>query len=172
MNFESYGPFQFDRCMPDGWHVQFWNGVENSEAGLSAAIGCYAFCITSHRGTTLPWYIGKTMNQNGFKNEVFASQKLNHYKQAMANTPRGTPQVMLFPLMTNNWGFSSGRKAGKACIDWLETTLIGMAITKNHDLINTSQTSFHRNVYVNGLIGEQYPGRPHQAAAFARSVFC
>ncbi|EEX08761.1 hypothetical protein SL1157_0780 [Ruegeria lacuscaerulensis ITI-1157] len=46
-----------------------------------------------------------------------------------------------------------------------------MALSQNPEIANTSKTRFHREVYVNGIIGEQFQGRPSNGANFAKRAF-
>ena len=170
MVFETYGPFNVEREFLEGWHGRFWETVEASVGGLSYAIGCYAFCLTF--GTkALPWYVGKTINSNGFQAEVFHDHKMNQYRNILKDKPRHRASIFLFPLMTKNFLFSEDRTNGSQVIDRLEKTLIGMALSKNPNLANIRDTKFLRDIYVNGILGEQWPGRRSVAASAARSVF-
>ncbi len=176
MNFESCGPFDFSRERTGHWRKNFWESVEYYWGGLSNAVGCYAFCIDNGRRVR-PWYVGKTIAKGGFQDEVFTSHKLDHYSSILApgdeerSYRRGRPCIVLFPLVTDTWRLSNNRSSSDAYIDWLETTLIGMALSKNPEIANSSKTRFHREVYVNGLFGEQYQGRPSNGANFAKRVF-
>lgn len=176
MNFESCGPFEFPRKRAGYWRRDFWHEVELSWEGLSAAVGCYAFCL-KHGRTVRPWYVGKTVAKGGFRDEVFTPHKLDHYQTILAPAEtegayrRGHPCILLFPLVTDTWQLSANRSSSQPYIDWLETTLIGMALSQNPEIANTSKTRFHREVYVNGLIGGQFQGRRSNGALFARQAF-
>lgn len=177
MLFESCGPFYLDRRKLESWGKRaFWQEVDTYWPSLSSAVGCYAFCLESQRGVA-PWYVGKTIAQNGFKGEVFQEHKINHYQEIVRPTFRGRkfrtgkPCILLFPLVTKNFTLSKNRSSSDAYIDWLETTLIGMALSASPDIANTSKTRFHRDVYVHGLIGNQFSGRPSDAAQYAKRAF-
>ena len=174
MLFETYGPFDLERDFSDGWHGRFWEAVEDAKEGLSNAIGCYAFCLT-HGTRILPWYVGKTINLNGFQAEVFARHKMDHYRKILKNKTKHRASIFLFPLMKEGtgwwWSFSKNKTNGGQVIDRLEKTLICMALSKNPDLANIRDTKFQRDIYVNGILGGQWPGRPSKAASAARSVF-
>ena len=176
MNFDSCGPFEFPRVREGRWRINFWQEVEESWIGLSNAVGCYAFCIDN--GHTLrPWYVGQTLAQGGFEAEVFTQHKLEHYTLILdpgdeqRGRRRGRPSIILFPLVTDNWELSASRNRSRPYVDWLEKTLIGMALSRNPDIANIGNTLFHRQVYLNGVIGAQYPGRPTGGATFARRAF-
>lgn len=171
MNFESYGPFELDRKFSHRWRSKFWKNVETTEPHLSNTIKCYVFCL-QFGSKTLPWYVGQTINQNGFQGEVFQQHKVDHYRDIMAKNSRHRPMIMLFPLMTDTyWNFSKSRKTGLGAIEWLETTLISMALSVNPEIANTSKILFPNNVFVNGVIGTQFPGRKSNAGKFANALF-
>jgi hypothetical protein len=176
MNFESCGPFHFPRERTGHWRKIFWQDVEEYWEGLSSGVGCYAFCIDNGRRVR-PWYVGKTLAQGGFQDEVFTPHKLDHYAEILAphdedkSYRRGKPCILLFPLVTDTWRLSNNRSSSEPYVDWLETTLIGMALSQNPEIANTSKTRFHREVYVNGLIGGQFQGRPSNGANFAKQAF-
>jgi hypothetical protein len=176
MNFESCGPFLFPRERTGQWQKEFWQVVDNYWEGLSNAIGCYAFCISNGQKVR-PWYVGKTLAQGGFRDEVFTPHKILHYTEILnpqdkeKSYRRGKPCILLFPLVSDTWRLSKSRANSNGFVDWLETTLIGMALSQNPEIANTSKTRFHREVYVNGLIGGQYQGRPSTGANFARKAF-
>jgi len=174
MNFESYGPFKLDwEDETHRWRANFWNEIESQEKyeGLSTAIGCYVFCL-KFGDKYVPWYVGQTINQNGFKGEVFESHKIDHYDELMEEKPRHKPYLMFFPLMTEeHWNFSKNRSQGKEQIEWLETTLISMAINANPDLRNSAKTMYSRYIYVNGIMGEQDYGRRTNDARAAAKMF-
>ena len=172
MNFETYGPFEINWWKDnDRWEADIWKGIEEVCEGLSAAIGCYVFCLR-WGDKYLPWYVGKTINKNGFKGEVFQKHKLDHYENLMNVKPNHKPHLMLFPLMTDeHWNFSKNRSQGSDTIEWLETTLITMAHAANPEIKNKSKTSKLHYVYVNGLVGSQYAGRKSDAAKVAAQMF-
>ena len=174
MNFESYGPFELDwNDDSTQWRANFWKEIEAQERyeGLSSAIGCYVFCL-KYGNKLAPWYVGKTVNQYGFKGEVFESHKVDHYDELMEEKSRHKPHLMFFPLMTEEtWNFSKNRSQGEEQIDWLETTLIGMAYAANPELRNSSKTKYFRNAYINGIMGEHYYGRRTNDARAAAALF-
>lgn len=173
--FDSYGPFEaprFDLEEPRSqWRARFWEGVSTkSNVNLGSAIGCYVFCL-SRGSKAKPWYVGKTVNREGFSGECLEPHKLSHHSTLMEAKRTHTPALMLFPLLTEGWGLSYAYSHGDAAIDWLETLLIGMAIRANPTISNVSKTRFHREVYVHGLVGRQFQGRPSNGAGFAKRLF-
>ena len=171
MLFETYGPFHLERDFSNNWRSRFWADVEDSDEGLSNAIGCYAFCLTF--GTkTLPWYIGQTIGSKGFQAEVFTDHKMTHYRNILEDNRRHRASIFLFPLMTAKWSFSENRTGrSRRAIDWVEKTLIGLALDKNSSLANNRDTGMKKDVYVNGILGGQWPGPLNKAASIARFVF-
>lgn len=172
MYFNSFGPFYIHKDFPNGWRSEFWNRIEKREEGLSTAIGCYVFCL-KHGKKTLPWYVGKTVANNGFRDEVFEiKHKIPLYRQFIKKFSYHRPSILLFPLLTETkWAFSKNRSEGGSTITWLEKTLIGMALARNPEIANIATTKLHRKVYVNGVLGKQFQGPPSLDAQFARSVF-
>jgi len=173
MNFESYGPFELDWEDENRWRANFWNAIEQQEKyeGLSSAIGCYVFCLR-YGDKFVPWYVGQTINKDGFTGEVFQSHKVDHYNAIMAIKPQHKPHFMFFPLMTaEHWNYSKNRSQGAAQIDWLETTLISMAYAANPEIRNTSKTMYTRSIYVNGIMGEHSYGRRTNDARAATRMF-
>lgn len=176
MNFESCGPFYYPRERTGHWRKIFWQDVEKYWEGLSSGVGCYVFCIDNGQRVR-PWYVGKTLAKGGFQDEVFTSNKLDHYTEILSpqdedrSYRKGKPCILLFPLVTEKGLLSRNRSSSEPYVDWLETTLIGMALSQNPEIANTSKTRFHREVYVNGLIGGQFQGRPSRGADLAKKVF-
>jgi hypothetical protein len=172
MLFDAFGPFDFPRLRGDGerWRTVFWNEVEDAWTGLSEAVGCYVF-VLEHGHNKVPWYVGMTMAQGGFRAEIFQQHKLDHYTEILLR--RGTPKILLFPLVTNgrSWRLSNSVKSSKSSILWLEKTLIGMALSQNPEIRNMRDTKHLKNVYLNGVLGEQFQGRPTGPASYARKVF-
>ena len=174
--FEVYGPFELpvrqnEILRPD---QAWWDDVANMYQGPSPAtgIGCYMF--TLGRTAIKPWYIGQTRCQAGFRGEVFTDHKLDHYNSAFAGR-RGPPQMFFFPLITSNfhdpnWKLSKDRSSTKRLIDWLERTLIGMALARNPDLQNTKDATFLRTVRLRSIIGAGPLGRPHGEVQIARAA--
>ncbi|WP_156383391.1 hypothetical protein [Rhizobium sp. Root483D2] len=177
MNFNAWGPFEFSGT--DGqWKAEFWQQAADQEIHyncppdrLRNAIGCYMFAIKRGKQYT-PWYVGQTRAAAGFEGEIFERHKLDHYRSSLASAQRSTGYIFLFPLITggDDWRFSTARTTGKNLIDWLEKMLIGMALSKNTELRNLRDTLFLKNVWVEGVFGDQNPGRPSFPASEARKA--
>jgi hypothetical protein len=161
--FDVYGPFDVARTggLIEYSQPAFWSEVEDYDTGLSKAIGCYMFCLT-HGTNIMPWYVGKTWAKNGFRGETFTPHKLVVYNRCI-NGRRALPQLFLFPLMTGTCddagNFSHNRSRGRKVIEWLEKTMIGMALQRNPDLGNLNDATLPRSVTVRGIMGEQRRGR-------------
>jgi hypothetical protein len=172
MRFGTFGPFATGNRWNDDWHRSFWQDVESESLGLRGAIGCYMLCL-KHGEKRLPCYVGKTLNQEGFYGEAFTDHKICIYEKLYSSinqSNKKSEQVILFPLLTDTGNFSQNRSSSSSTIDWLETTLIGMALSKNPDLANSQKTSLFRNVVVPGILNSPV-GRPSASAQFASSVF-
>ncbi|WP_298282402.1 hypothetical protein [Novosphingobium sp.] len=173
--FETFGPFTIPvsdgaiKRPPASW----WEDeVENSTwENLSRAIGCYMFVMGD--ANIKPWYVGKTVNQHGFREEVFASHKLNHYNWVLANGYRGPPQMYLFPMITKpfhqDWRFSRGQ-SNSGPVKWLESTLMGMAFAQNPDIANSKELRYFRSVHVRGILGRSPSGKRTGYIAKARQA--
>jgi hypothetical protein len=180
MNFDTYGPFEFQlsNVIGDRWRAGFWKDVEHNERfgqwegieNLKDAIGCYAFAAGRNEEDLKIWYVGKTLSRNGFKGEVFQKHKVDHYLNAAVSD--GDRYFMFFfPLLTASGSMSKAHTVGDPAIDWLEKTLISLALTSNKKLKNSKNTKFLRAASVYGLLGKQLQGRPHAERAAVRSAF-
>ncbi|CDN46569.1 hypothetical protein [Neorhizobium galegae] len=172
MLFWSYGAFNMPSSFDEKyWKSIFWlqthefNEYDGLTPTLQKAIGCYVFVMA--RGDVLrPWYVGKTNARSGFEGEIFTPHKLGHYSTIIAEARMGwRPQMLLFPLVANQETaqLSTAYKSSKPLIEWMERTLIGMALAKNPDLFNTRDTVKLRNCIVDGVVGKfpkrhRYPG--------------
>ncbi|URW74635.1 hypothetical protein M9980_08595 [Sphingomonas donggukensis] len=171
-HFEAYGPFVVDFDEGYDWVPGkiWWSGVDENYDGVSSAIGCYAFA--SGGANPIPWYVGKCENSKGFKNEVFATHKVAHFR-AMASQCSGPYHIYLFPLISgefdSDWIYATGKSA-KQVIAWLETSLIAMAYARNPELLNWAHTRFLRSARVRGLMDHNLDGA-HDEARMARKTF-
>lgn len=165
--FETFGPLEIP---VEGRSIAapgkaWWDEVDD-RAGyeLSGAIGCYLFTLGRER--IRPWYVGKTVNQDGFCAETFTDHKLGCYNWALKPTRksrrRGPASLFLFPLVTRpfeeEWAFATGH-SHSPYIEWLERTLIGMAFARNPDIANYRDTMFLQTVHVRGVMGSKTLGR-------------
>ena len=173
-HFETFGPFRIP--LSDGEIARpepsWWDDVdEKARYDVSRAIGCYMFAMGDAH--IRPWYIGKTVNQNGFREEVFADHKLGHYNWVVEEGHRGPPQLYLFPMITRDfhedWRFSKGT-SHSGPIEWLERTLMGMAFSQNPDLANSRDLTYFRTVRVRGILGRAPKGKRTGHIAKARQA--
>jgi hypothetical protein len=174
MNFNTWGPFECHVQNKPHWKSEFWEEVTLMEANcgldggaLRSAIGCYLF--TTRRGDKYtPWYVGKTLAQAGFEGEIFQQHKLNHYNAALSDVGQKKGQIFLFALINvgpgESWSFSRGYKTSKRTIDWLEKTMMGMALRKNINLRNLRDTTLLKNVWVEGVFNDTRQGAPSKTA--------
>lgn len=148
MQFSVHGPFE----LPRNGHLvartptdrnHFWDQVDAAVDGLSNARGCYVFTVGVRA-----WYVGLAEKQT-FRNECFRSHKITIYNESMQSI-QGRPRLLFIPLMTNSGTFA--RRNNSKAIHMLENMLIGMAIQRNSDLMNVSQTKFLRQMCVPGVI--------------------
>jgi hypothetical protein len=170
--FDVYGSFQIARV--DGVVCRsqpaLWDEARLYDEALERAIGCYLFCL-AHGTSITPWYVGKTIAKGGFRDETFTDHKLDVYNGCLGEK-RGRPRLFLFAMQTQDGGeqsrFSHNRSHGGRAIDWLEKTLMGMALQRNPDLWNIRDTTLPRSVTVRGIIGAAARGRPHTEVLEAR----
>ena len=172
MQYEVCGPFDSPRFSADATGTSlsaFWEDVEYWAEGLSRAIGIYVFSIRFGSGY-MPWYVGKTCAQAGFRGEVFQSHKLNHYIAA-TERKRGTPVIHLLARTDPRRDrYSRASQVAARDIDALETAIIGMALRKNPNVRNAKKTWFIRNCRVPGVMGADTPGRRPDASATLRKA--
>jgi hypothetical protein len=164
--FETFGPFdipvnggEIARPPAKWWKDEVDYIYEDGD--VSRAIGCYMFAMGEAH--VRPWYIGKTINQRGFREEVFTDHKLGLYNWVLGEGYRGPPVLFLFPLITrpfqdDSWRFARGTSHNRA-IEWLERTLMGMAYSQNQEIANTRDVTYFRTVHVRGLLGKAQRGR-------------
>lgn len=170
--FDVYGPYDVDRV--DGHVVRagqsMWAEAEAQDAGLARAWGCYMFCL-QNGASVVPWYVGMTVANGGFRDEVFADHKLDVYN--WLSESRGKRTMLLFPMMTGDASYSGQFSRNRNSIDiikWLERTLIGLALDRNPELLNLRDTKMLRSVTVRGVIGSKAKGRPYQEVKYARKA--
>jgi hypothetical protein len=161
MNFTIYGPYEIPR---DGNLItrdryrrrQFWDVVDAEEAGLSEAIGCYIFSI---RG--IPWYAGSAQRQD-FKHECFSAHKITQFDAALGKG-KGRAFLHLIARKTPRDRFCKTTRREYRDVDFLENSLIGMALRRNPELQNVRGTAFLRDMHVPGVVNN----RPGEARADA-----
>ena len=143
---------------------RFWEGVEQTVSGLSAARGCYIFGVNAGRGVT-PWYVGQS--KTGFKNECFKDAKINHYHDVINDISKGTPVLILLARYTQ------GNKVSKTIdpheVDFVEQYMIGLALNKNANLRNVKNTKFLRTLQIPGVLNNPL-GKPNAGALLLRQA--
>ncbi len=166
--FEVFGPFSFDTTKGVGHRkalLQFWRDrdADGSPIGLSEAIGVYVW--TFREGATrIPWNVGLTSTQ-GFKGR-FPQKEASFLKFLNAN-PDAKIEVYLLARRTKAGAFSKTRQ--KKLNDWLETMLIGSAISVNSELRNSAKSKFLRTTIVDGYLNDE--GECSEAAKSFGAVF-
>lgn len=161
--FETFGPFLVPRSPGQSLTrpvSDWWDDIDELTGyTISRSIGCYMFAMGDAR--IKPWYVGKTVNKRGFREEVFTDHKLGHYNWVIDNY-RGPPSIYLFPMITKSfdqdWRLSKGW-SNSAPIEWLERTLMGMAYSQNPEISNSRDLTFFRTVHVRGILGRAPKGR-------------
>ena len=147
----------------------FWDSIESEYPGLSTAIGVYVFGLRSSGGPTItPWYVGKSINANGFKGECFTPHKRDCYHDAMANYERAVPGLFLIARLTDTGRFSQDRNVDE--IDFLEKYFIGLAINVNPEIVNRRSTVNYTRVVVPGILNSP-PGNPGAGAVNLKAAF-
>lgn len=154
--YEHYGGFEIPRrnkIVDRPALNDFWSQLETEHPGLSTAKGVYIFAVSAG-GSIKPWYVGKTTNEKGFRNEAFAPHKLNHYNEYLAGRS-GTPLLYLTAARTEGGRF---RSAGEKEVDWVESFLISLAVEANNDLLNKQKIGFLRDCSIPGLLNSTAGG--------------
>jgi hypothetical protein len=150
MDFLTFGPFELEENAPDAIDKLF-NDIEEAKAGLQYAIGVYIFAVRSGKGL-VPLYVGKTdrgfggrirkhLDLHRFDEHISTKQMLNIFLIARATSSKKLKKV------TQKMRES---KKGMKSINELEFALIGSCIELNGDLINKSESKFHRALHVPG----------------------
>lgn len=178
MQFWTYGPYDVDikKQSESEMKQAFWQQVAESDeaegfgrGSLKGAIGCYVFYMQYGEKMT-PYYVGLTKARTGFGGEIFTPHKINHYRKALTERPRHKGKMLLFPLATPTGYLSLAYETNKPLIEWMERTLIGMALAKNPYLLNVRDTKNLRNCVVDGVFGIQSRHQKYEAASVARKV--
>ena len=139
---------------PDGLSA-FWESsrVENRR-------GCYVFAVRAGKGMR-PVYVGRATKN--FKQEVFASHKLEKYQRCLADIEKGTP-VLFFVMLPATKG-----KPNVKAIESVEEYLIQIAVSKNPDLLNVKGTELE-DWGIAGVIRGGSGKRSKAAAAFKQAM--
>lgn len=150
VDYDIHGPFDVTRS---GRLVdksakakrEFWDSVEETTEGLSAAVGCYVFCIGKK-----PWYVGLAEKQS-FKSECFQPHKINAFNSAL-DQMHGRPYLIFLSKLTSTKRFAKPTVNGHRATRFLEDLLIGMALASNSRLENIRGTKFTKELVVPGII--------------------
>jgi hypothetical protein len=169
--FETFGPFRIP--LSDGWIARppadWWNETVDAKYEVSRAIGYYMFVMGDAH--IKPWYVGKTVNSNGFREEAFTDHKCDLYNWVLGEGYRGPPQLYLFPKITRpfneDWRFARGN-SHSGPVEWLERTLMGMAFSQNPEIANSRDLTYFRTVHVRGILGRAPQGKRTGDIAKAR----
>ncbi len=141
--------------------------VEESKNNLSLSTGCYVF-VLKNGGGSKAWYVGKAEGQS-FSKEIFTSHKINVFNDVLASK-KGIPQIYLIPRLSTSGKLCSPGKMRRRTIDFLETTLIGMAISRNPELKNIKDTKMLREIRVPAIIRGGALGHPGKAAVLLKRI--
>lgn len=95
---------------------------------------------------------------------------MRYYRDIAAAKPRQKPQMMLFPLITNGERLAHAGKVNNDVVEWMERTLIGMALAKNADLYNRRDTKRLREYIVDGVFGAKAHTHRYPASDAARRM--
>ena len=161
MLYENFGPFKMPVDEHGDFHIGdseasklFFRDLDAEVPGLSKACGCYVFAMRSARGTT-PWYVGKA-EKTEFGTECFnASNRVTYFN--FTRERKGTPLLLLIARMTPKGRFAKPYTNGTPDVDFLETLLIGAALTRNPGLLNVKKTRLFKSLKVPGFINAVEP---------------
>jgi hypothetical protein len=166
-DFKTFGPFDFPNTssVTNEDLKQFWSS-SNIDEGLVTAIGVYILCRKIGSNPPKPWYVGRT--DKGFRRRLKQHVRGGTFRRLDELAPNGKLQVFL--IARTNPGGKSFKKKGKnllKSIRMLEFLLIGMCLTRNKRLLNTSEKAFHKGLYVPGYLNNKRgkPGKPARGLA-------
>jgi hypothetical protein len=151
--YEVFGPFSFDTTKGVRHRKalrQFWTDRDRdgSPEGLSNAVGVYVWTF-KEGAARIPWNVGITSKQ-GFKGRF--PQKEATFLRLLVDRPNAKIEVYLLARRTRAGAFSKTRQ--KKLNDWLETMLIGSAISINHELRNSAKSKYLRTTIVDGYLND------------------
>lgn len=173
MDFSVYGPFEMERKSNGRIDTSkqskqnFHSVVEEGKTYLALSTGCYVFVLKSGRGSKA-WYIGKAEGQSFYK-EIFTAHKTDIFNDVLASK-KGIPQIYLIPRLSKNGKLCSPGKMRRRAIDFLETTLIGMALSRNPELKNVRDTKMLREIRVPAIIRGNALGHPGKPAVSLKRI--
>lgn len=161
MHFKAFGPFR----LPTGvkgvidsaasGKAGFWDKVEEEVPGLADACGVYVFALRTGGGTR-PWYVGKAERQ-AFRKECLQSGKLVNYT-SVSVAKKGTPLLYLIAHMTPKGAFRRPTTRKRPAIRSLEELLIGVALSRNPNLLNIQKTKMYKELSIEGVMNSNKKG--------------
>jgi hypothetical protein len=152
MKFLTFGPFELEKNEPAAIRA-FFTRIEEAKENLEKAIGVYIFAIPNDKNELVPLYVGKTdrgfggrirkhLDNHKFDEHVSRQCRLNLFLIAKSTSSKKFKKVTL--KMRES-------KKGTKSINELEFALIGSCIELNQNLINKSESTFHRTLRVPGF---------------------
>ncbi len=163
--FEPFGPYQIPvdgKLIDMRRKEEFWQRVEDEEAGLPDAVGCYIYAVRAGPGVR-PWYVGKT-ERLSFRKEAF---KFNVVALALSRRKKGTLLLYLLAARTDGGKLKKPAKSSIRSIGALEELLIGTCLRRNPRLLNKKVTRHFREIEVPGYMNESPGARSVKARALA-----
>jgi hypothetical protein len=169
LRYEVFGPFPF---LTDGTTShrkalrEFWADrlSDGSPEGLSGAVGVYVWTFNEH-GRQVPWNVGLTDRQ-GFKRRF--TQKEASFLRLLREQPEAEIEVYLLALRSKTGKFRKPTDSRVVTANhWLETMLIGSAISVNPALRNTAKVKYLRNAVVDGYLNDDKEKRNKAARSFS-----
>ena len=157
MKYQVFGPYNLPKKRAAKGRIidlspaalnRFWVEVDAvSETDLQNGRGCYLFAHKAGGGFK-PWYVGQS--KGPFKREVFTPKNKGHYNEVYANLRAATPVIFLIARLTAGDKISNRALSPKET-NFIEQKLIGLALAKNEDLVNVSNTKFHKKMVIPGI---------------------
>ncbi|MGA7178226.1 MAG: hypothetical protein WBX11_01375 [Thiobacillaceae bacterium] len=168
MNYDIHGPFPVTRSgrLVDKTAIakkDFWSCVDEEVSGLSAAVGCYMFCMGKK-----PWYVGLAEKQS-FRNECFQPHKINAFNSAL-DKMKGKPYLLFLCKVTSTGRFAKPGVNGHKATKFLEDLLIGMAFANNPRLENIRGTKFTKELVVPGIMNTPKGKAKKKSVQFLKQV--
>jgi hypothetical protein len=164
MRYAVTGPFKIGRTasgrVDRSQLGALWALADHQWQGLASACGVYLFCIQPSGSQRLvPWYVGKTGGT--FKGESFDYHKLEAYNSALDEYKACTPYLILVPRLTPGGRFINREEP--ADIELLEYYFIALAMQSNPRLYNRRDTTFFRELEIDGVT-TNHGGHPGTSA--------
>jgi len=163
MKYEIYGPYELPRqkrrifTRDAARKSKFWDEIEEDEAGLPEACGCYIISVRN-----VVWYVGIAESRS-FRHECFAPHTITKIDEAISEGV-GNAMLHLLAKVTPAARFARPSANGHRDAAMLETLLIGIGLQRNEELLNKSETAILREIEVPGFYNSP------QGAARANSV--